>query len=380
MRYKITALSPLLVGDGQELAPIDYMVWKDQVNVLDQSRIFKLLSRGPRLDGYLTQLRRADKLDFASWGGFAQNFSERRIPFEHASSTAIWEKTQAEHLFIPTFATNHQGAYLPGSALKGALRTGLVFTRWSATTMERVAASLASERMPRRLSEAPETNAGATQVRVLAAADSAPATRSAFKVYLTRVANLDTRPGGPTQASWKVAGRGNVPASRIAESTPEFVEMAVPGTEFTGEFFKRKFLQDPQLTRALGWRSTPDLELFMKSSNEYASAQLDQHAKFAEAAALPRLQQAVLKLREDLDSIRSAENACLLCLGWGSGFLSKAGFISTDDENIRKVLRGVPAFSRALKNGSPFPKTRRVIFAGGQPAYLPGWVRLEFEK
>jgi CRISPR-associated protein Csm5 len=356
------------------------MVWKDQVNVLDQSRIFKLLSRGPRLDGYLTQLRRADKLDFASWGGFAQNFSERRIPFEHASSTAIWEKTQAEHLFIPTFATNHQGAYLPGSALKGALRTGLVFTRWSATTMERVATSLASERMPRRLSEAPETNAGASQVRVLAAADSAPATRSAFKVYLTRVANLDTRPGGPTQASWKVAGRGNVPASRIAESTPEFVEMAVPGTEFTGESFKRKFLQDPQLTRALGWRSTPDLELFMKSSNEYASAQLDQHAKFAEAAALPRVQQAVLKLQEDLGSIRSAENACLLCLGWGSGFLSKAGFISTDDENLRKVLRGVPAFSRALKNGSPFPKTRRVIFAGGQPAYLPGWVRLEFEK
>jgi len=77
-------LLAVVVGDGQQLAPIDYMVWKDQVNVLDQPRIFKLLSRGPRLEGYLTQLRRADKLDFASWGGFAQNFSERRIPFEHA--------------------------------------------------------------------------------------------------------------------------------------------------------------------------------------------------------------------------------------------------------------------------------------------------------
>ena len=102
------------------------MVWKDQVNVLDQPRIFKLLARGPRLDGYLTQLRRADKLDFASWGGFAQNFSQRRIPFEHSSSTGFWDKTPAESLFIPTFASNYQGAYLPGSALKGALRTGLV--------------------------------------------------------------------------------------------------------------------------------------------------------------------------------------------------------------------------------------------------------------
>src|SRR3954451_3226274 len=113
MRYKVTALTPLLVGDGRELSPIDYMVWKDQVNVLDQNRIFKLLARGPRLEGYLAQLRRATKLDFASWGGFAQNFSQRRIPFEHSDSTAIWNGTPSEALFIPTFASGYRGAYLP---------------------------------------------------------------------------------------------------------------------------------------------------------------------------------------------------------------------------------------------------------------------------
>src|SRR5258708_3385232 len=74
MRYRVTCLTPTLVGDGQKLAPIDYMVWRDHVNVLDQRRIFKLLAKGPRLDGYLAQLKKADKLDFASWGGFAQNF------------------------------------------------------------------------------------------------------------------------------------------------------------------------------------------------------------------------------------------------------------------------------------------------------------------
>ena len=103
MKYKVTALTPLLVGDGRELSPIDYMVWKDQVNVLDQNRIFKLLSRGPRLDGYLAQLRKASKLDFASWGGFAQNFSQRRIPFETAEAAAIWNSAPPEALFIPCF-------------------------------------------------------------------------------------------------------------------------------------------------------------------------------------------------------------------------------------------------------------------------------------
>src|SRR5436190_12202843 len=127
MKYHLTVLTPTLVGDGNRLSPIDYMVWRDQVNVLNQARIFRLLSRGPRLEGYLSQLRKATKLDFASWGGFAQNFSQRRIPFEHADSTAIWNGAPSESLFIPTFAAGYRGAYLPASAVKGALRSGLVF-------------------------------------------------------------------------------------------------------------------------------------------------------------------------------------------------------------------------------------------------------------
>src|SRR5689334_2248124 len=104
MRYRLTCLTPVLVGDGGRLSAIDYMVWKDQVNVLDQRRIFKLLSKGPRLDGYLAQLRRARQLDFASSGGFAQNFAVRRVPFEHLASSAYWNRASGDPLHIPAFA------------------------------------------------------------------------------------------------------------------------------------------------------------------------------------------------------------------------------------------------------------------------------------
>ena len=125
MRYRLTSLTPVLVGDGEKLSAIDYMVWKDHVSVLDQRRIFRLLAKGPRLEGYLTQLKKADKLDFASWGGFAQNFADRRIPFEHSSSSAYWERASGESLNIPTFACGASGPYVPGAAIKGALRTGM---------------------------------------------------------------------------------------------------------------------------------------------------------------------------------------------------------------------------------------------------------------
>jgi CRISPR-associated protein Csm5 len=380
MNYKLTALTPLLVGDGQELSPIDYMVWKDQINVLDQNRIFKLLSRGPRLDGYLAQLHKAQKLDFASWGGFAQNFSQRRIPFEHPTLTGIWEKTPADYLFIPTFASNGNGPYVPGSALKGALRTGLVYSRWSASTVEKLASGLEGERMPRRLSEAPEASAGASQVRILATFDSDPVSKSAFKVYLTRVANLDARTGSAPSVAWKVAGRGNVPGPRINESTPAFIEMATPGTEFKGAALERKFLEDPQLAKALGWRSAPTLGMMVKAANEYAGAQLDIHARFAEASGLPGLQRNIAQLQEQLSSARSSSSTCLLCMGWGAGFLSKSAFLDTGNDAFRKLLRSVPAFNRALKADVVFPKTRRIVFAGGQPAYLPGWAKLQIEE
>ena len=177
MRYRLTCLTPTLVGDGQKLAPIDYMVWKDQINVLDQTRIFRLLSKGPRLENYLTQIRKADRLEFASWGGFAQNYADRRIPFEHGSSTAYWERARAESLFIPTFAAGLQGPYVPGSALRGAIRTGLVHSRWSEPMLRDAAAKLQADRVPRRPAETPEQvalgAAGQNRIRVFAVGDSA---------------------------------------------------------------------------------------------------------------------------------------------------------------------------------------------------------------
>lgn len=379
MKYKVTALTPLLVGDGHALSPIDYMVWKDQVNVLDQNRIFKLLARGPRLEGYLSQLRKATKLDFASWGGFAQNFSQRRIPFEHAESTAIWNGAPSEALFIPTFAAGYRGAYLPASALKGALRSGLVFSRWSTATLDRLASSLENDRLPRRMSEAAEATAGASQARVVAVADSEPVPQSSFKVYLTRTASVNSAPGGgKPQVSWKVSGRGSVPPQKISESTPLFAEMAAPGTSFAGTWQERNFLENQDVSRAMGWRSTPSPKLIVDAANDYAEAQIEAQHRYAELAGLSGIIASVGRLREELASARSASLSCLLCLGWGGGFVSKSGYLGTEQEALRKILRTVPSLSRGLREGAIFPKTRRVVFKGGQPASLPGWALAQF--
>jgi len=366
MRYRLTCLSPTLVGDGQKLAPIDYMVWKDHVNVLDQRRIFRLLAKGPRLDGYLAQLKKADKLDFASWGGFAQNFAGRRIPFEHASSIPVWERARAENLFIPTFAVSLAGPYVPGTAIKGALRTGAVSERWSDASMRDLAARIASEdRFPRnpaaKAEEAVLGGGGSNRMRRIAPGDSGPITHANMKVYLMRVATLIARGSDKFELGWK-SPRGSVDSRRIEESTPWFIEMAAPGTSFEGVWQER---------------SAGDRAKIFQAANRHAAALLARHKHYAGSTGLGQLTATLAGVEEKIAGIGGREDACVFSIGWGGGLLGKSAYLDTEDESYRKILKAVPFYQKAIESGLPFPKTRRIVFEGGKPANLAGWVLLE---
>lgn len=380
MRYRVTCLTPVLVGDGRRLSPIDYMVWKDQINVLDQPRIVRLLSKGPRLDGYLAQIKKAEKLDFASWGGFAQNFAGRRISFEHPSSTPCWERAHGEVLFIPTFSAGPSGPFLPASALKGALRTGIVAARIGPGALREVAAKLQSDRPPRRPAEALEAQTvgppGTSRMKAVGLSDSTPVATSSFKVYLLRSSTLVPR-GNGFELGWKVSPRGSVDGRRVEDSTPLFAEMAAPGTIFEGRWREDRFFARPEILDALNWREFPGHERLLEGANRFSAALVAVHRQYAEMAGLPILGQSLDGLAAAVAEAAQGDRACVLPLGWGGGFLTKVASTDTGSENYRQVLRQVGLYSRAIQTGLPFPKTRRIVFLEGRPATLPGWVRLE---
>ena len=369
MKYRVTCLTPTLVGDGNRLSPIDYMVWKEQVNVLDQRRIFRMLAKGPRLEGYLAQLKQADKLDFASWGGFAQNFAGRRIPFEDPGAVAAWERAPSQNLFIPTFAASAAGAYLPATAIKGALRTGSVFDRWSPATFRDLAAKLGVEdsnvRLPRYLASKSEEAVlgagGKSRMRKVSAGDSATIGYAAMKVYLLRTSTLVARGGSKYELGWK-SSRGTSDARRIDESTPTFAEMAVPGTAFEGVWSEE---------------AAQDRGKLFQSSNRYAASQLARHKEYAQWTGLAPLAATLDTLEAKIRSLEGRTDACVLSLGWGGGILSKVAVADTAESGYRSIAKHIALYQKALQTGLPFPKTRRIVFQGGKAAQLPGWVLLE---
>ena len=385
MKYRVTVLTPTLVGNGDKLSPIDYMVWRDQVNVLDQPRIFRLLAKGPRLEGYLTQLHKATKLDFASWGGFAQNYADRRIPFEDAAYTPYWERAQAESLSIPTFAASLDGPFMPGAAVKGALRTAYVFAHMKSGALREVAAKLTGERPARRPADSVEAqsagSAGSDRMRVISVSDSAARTREPFRVYMLRLSTLIAR--GPQQyvLGWKQSGRGAAEARKPEDGTPAFAEMADPGTSFEGSWRENDFLNREEVRQSLRWAVPVTRETLFEAANRCAEKQLQLHAQYAGWTGLSGLAAAIAGLQNRLAAARN-EGRCLLAIGWGAGFLSKSAVIGTEGEQAdehRTVLAALPYYERAVKSGLPFPKTRRIVFLKNKPATLPGWVELSVE-
>ncbi len=381
MRYRLTCLTPLLVGDGRKLSPIDYMVWKDHVNVLDQWRIFRLLAKGPRLEGYLSQLKKADKLDFASWGGFAQNFAGRRIPFENPACSLYWNRAAGESLQIPTFAAGASGPYLPATALKGALRTGMMFAHWRDGMLQSILERTKGERLPRRFAEEAEEQAlgpaGSNRMRFVGAGDSAPVGTAQFKVYLLRTSTLLPR-GAAFSLGWKLSPRGAVDGARADDSTPSFAEMAVPGATFEGDWNEKTFFLQPEVRRSIRWPESMSRARVFEAANVYAAGLLTLQRQYASWAGMGLLDKNLDELEQRLAAARE-KGACLLSLGWGGGLPTKSAWLDATNTDYRQILQEFGQYNSALAGNLPFPKTRRIVFLNNRPATLPGWVELTVE-
>src|SRR5581483_1864333 len=225
----------------------------------------------------------------------------------------------AESLSIPTFATGEAGAFLPGAAIKGALRTAFVFSNMRSGVVRDVAVKLSGERLPRRPAEQIEQQAvgsgGSDRLRAVVIADSAARARDAFRVYMLRLSTLIAR--GPNQYAlgWKQTGRSAVDGKRPDDSTPTFAEMADAGTTFEGVWRISDFLNREEVRQSLRWNQPVTHEALFDAANQYSAKQLDVHAQYAQWAGLEGLGASVADLKQKLENARN-NGSCLLAIGW----------------------------------------------------------------
>jgi len=120
---EITTLSPVHIGDGGKLTPLDYLRVDHTIYVVDEDKLFEELEGRGLVERFINYVEGSRDV---SLEGFARNIGLRireglvRYPLEVVSRNVKGK-------WILTFIRDAEGrAYIPGSEIKGAMRIALM--------------------------------------------------------------------------------------------------------------------------------------------------------------------------------------------------------------------------------------------------------------
>lgn len=136
-RLELELLGPVHVGTGEAFPAYSYLVdeARKEVLILDPGRLLELLSEEQR-DNYLQDVaqdpKQAQNTLRSLWGSGPLDLTPavlRRVAASPAFINTVKDATDVAGLEFRTLPRSPLGAYLPGSSIKGALRTAWMFQR-----------------------------------------------------------------------------------------------------------------------------------------------------------------------------------------------------------------------------------------------------------
>jgi CRISPR-associated protein Csm5 len=398
-RYRLTALSPVHVGNGEFLVrDVDYLEDEGKTYVLDVERLFELLAVSPgALDEYSSG--RAD---------LRRLLDRLRVRPERIASWAYSGRLGVPR--VQLLARNARGQpLLPGTAVKGALRTLVVWAlsfdfdegaRDWVPSREAAAAvgpaieaasdwdSRPGDAVERSILWAPAARRhgghdhSGDLLRCLGVGDCIVRDTD---LEVARVRVLTATPEGP---AWKAAERGA--RARPRPDDPEAASLGVealrPGASGNltlrfDELYELLRGEAPSAERRLfeaaraeldfePWRIDIPFQVAIHSRN-LGLALCYRERRFYEERKLYDLARFYVDLEQKIQKAAGSE-AIFARLGWGGGWEAMTGGIAHDRARERARQR----FGLG-REGYPFPKSRKLMLEGSKAVLPFGWVRLD---
>lgn len=250
--------------------------------------------------------------------------------------------------------------YLPGSSLKGTLRTMLA---WGIYTRAGRRPDLG--RLDRRAKYAARPleqelfgrDPNRDFLRALQVRDSAPLTET----DALRLEQVQVYPGG----------------------TPVEVEAVRAGVVFRLTIAVDEYGFQEEIARQLGWQGKRAwLGHLVVPGKKYARERLSTEGAFFKAHGEPRATlDFYATLVKKVVEGELADDEFLLQVGWGTGWESKtlgSGLLRQDDAAFERLLEQYRMTKeRRRQVGDPFPKSRTLALRRGEPALPLGWVQVK---
>ncbi len=363
-KYALTieVLTPLHIGNGNELLRgYDYVADGGRTWVIDQKRLLEAaLGEGGEFDNTLLSRPPAELLR-------PSDFQEDSPFFRYVMPGEPTNRPLREQI-----KDTWGNPYLPGSSVKGLLRTLLL---WGIYTAEKdrvldlsradnrrswAALPLEREVFAPGISD-PRQAPNKDLLKALRVSDSEPVAADALHVATTLIYPTSSRGGS----------RGvNIDVEALRSGTILQIQIAVEEYGFI----------DGQAQRVLGWG---DLRKWFGRlpaiGRSHGGVRLGQEVEFHQnkgpKAALNFLTRAV----KEWEAL--ADNEWLAQIGWGASWHSKTlNNLLTDQPGFEQAVVKKYNLARGRRQpGDPFPKSRNLVLQNGQPAIPMGWVKCRLE-
>lgn len=229
-QLKLTVFGPLFVGSGKNYSKIGYLFdpVRNQVAFIREEALFHWLVHTGNVDGYERELRSSypDLEQFLQRCGISEKDRQALIRYEVNAGMAL----DAGHTLkeIQAFQRDGQGrAYVPGSSVKGALRTALLYEK------------LLTDSKPRKLTRKEFPN-GRVQEEIdetlyfhtlYSKGDNSKERENAINSILRGISIADSQPVPDTCMT--LAGKRDVRADGRIKSINVVRECIAPGTVLT---------------------------------------------------------------------------------------------------------------------------------------------------
>ncbi|MEJ7612327.1 MAG: type III-A CRISPR-associated RAMP protein Csm5 [Candidatus Fervidibacter sacchari] len=394
-------LSPVAIGTGERCNSLGFVVDDGKVLVVDERKFIKALAQeglteGLRswLEGQLQQNRRPNLREFLSEKIEAQKRTEI-LQASVAYVLPLVSPRQRMSQFNLCIKTPDHRPYIPGSELKGAIRTAVLVQTLSGDALDRLIKTLQSEDIKqlaeeiKRLKEAASQKQGRRTEREIQRE-----IRRKQSILSQRLRDLwQTTEWQLLRAGSKDAHNDLFRGVSISDSEPlptdalriyaakrlnmsrdvtVFVEAIAPECETSVTLSVARpdrWLREIGLTNKAGWL---DWTKLAQALYEHANAVLDFIAR-----KFPQVREKAQWLKE-----QNKPDEPLVCLGWGQGFLS----VTMTEPLLRRHSDAYETLRQAMAQAisqygctkqNNFPKTIwAALDRNGQPYDLFGWVKL----
>lgn len=360
----VSVLTPLHIGNGRELMNrYDYAIEKGRTWRINEAALLDAQDvDDPKQAETLARQPPADLLqppDFRETSPFFR-YVIQGTPRSSAKGAILREQLKDPF----------DRLYLPGSSLKGALRTALAWYGWKERDLKPEIARLARDRRfaaqyYERELFGPDPNRDL--LRALQVSDSQPVPPGQLMVLNVRVLNRDGSLGAPVEVEAVRPDTSFVLSLKVDRALysdwARKHKLTLKGAEWLGKLGEvvRQYTQE-RIGREILWlQEIPN-----------ATTPLQFYRQLQESSATP--------------------SRFLLQLGWGTGWENKTfgSHLQDDPRFMERLVKDYRLARGRRRPGDPFPRSRRLAVsfrknAQGEvvdelPAYPLGWAMVELKK